>query len=913
MSDTYDLLRALSELAYRLYTLNMTQAAADYDYLVDWMKSPSFNNGVHLPPHPAGKNTKDEYSSNCPIPYYTTEDVAPGCLNVVEAVDALNGIKSILAKLKSGTEDSIEVTAIEAYETYTDDLIMVLTGEEHTHTVDFNESISMDSNSRIDKIYSDGKLLTYDFTKSYRVTKYLNASTGEWEDNYTTNPDGEIVGPLYLTLDRDYKSGAKEAGNLALKNVSSGELSISSFEYEVVNSGRLQACFSTNELRDDSQIKLSMTIQPGEYAIVCSPVYDEEDEDDSVAIVVEYEEYTSYTGVRYRDGNSGAFNSEKFDNKSLVLGKEYIPARDMYALAIHNTSNASIKIKDFEYEKKAIQVLTIVAPDEVVGDGCSIDAMYNGNIVNPSWSLSPEGPTITNGKLSFSDSDNGEYTLSASYSGLTVEKKIKLEYKQGWKTKTTIDESGDYPIANTTITDDSGNQESETIIYIDGEPMNIGFDIIPGNEDVPVVIDEGKDTKIYTFNGTNGFELFFKFHYDPSLQPPPDYADKPGETDTNKHFTLLNMKYEVPPYPGIVFRHNENASKMQISITPMNPIDPAHPTATVEVNLTHDGIPDIYMHDFYMRYEPSAPFEKFVIVDNTLGTGDVKTRADYYTYEFSNEVTATLGYVNAGTIEEPMPCRQCLFDVYDFRLNKIINPWKEVPITIETYNVGDLLVTKEYTADDDHLVKRMCIEPDPSRTTDEYVYLDEPLVFNDIKPFIDKDQVFELEYDIMIDYEDQTFASNDNFVVPINAISEPTDWPGLCVRLSKSMRPDERFPNGRCDHRLRYTTDRNKREYLLAHSSERVDGVFYDGYVIDDDHIIHYRYIYEGTAASLCSALYSYKTNRYLIFTNLKNLYAVVPHNFPLCIGCAVDANLQKIRICRMKIKKIEYVQKIRG
>ena len=475
MSDTYDLLRALSELAYRLYTLNMTQAAADYDYLVDWMKSPSFNNGVHLPPHPAGKNTIDKYSSNCPIPYYITEDVAPGCLNVVEAVDALKGIKSILAELKSGTEDSIEVTAIEAYETYTGDLITVLNGEQPTHTVDFNEPISMSSNSRIDEIYSDGKLLTYDFTKSYKVTKYLNASTGEWEDNYTTNPDGEIVGPLYLTLDRDYKSGAKEAGNLALKNISSRELSISSFEYEVVDSGRLQACFSTNELRDDGQIKLSMTIQPGEYAIVCSPVYDEEDEDDSVAVVVEYEEYTSYDGVRYRDGSSGAFNSEKFDDKSLVLGKEYIPARDMYALAIHNTSNASIKIKDFEYTKKAIRVLTIVAPDEAIGEYCSIDAMYNGNIVNPNWSLSPEGPTISNGKLSFSDS--GEYTLSASYSGLTVEKKIKLEYKQGWKTKTTIDESGDYPVANTTITDDSGNQESETIVYIDGEPMNIGFDI----------------------------------------------------------------------------------------------------------------------------------------------------------------------------------------------------------------------------------------------------------------------------------------------------------------------------------------------------------------------------------------------------------------------------------------------------
>lgn len=129
MSKTSDLLRALSELAYRLQTLNMAQAAADYSYLVDWMKSPLFNNGVHLPPHPAGKSTKDEYSSNCPIPYYVQNGIADDCLSIAEAIDVLSGIKSILAEIKSSTEDIDEIIAIDAFDKYTSDLITILTGK----------------------------------------------------------------------------------------------------------------------------------------------------------------------------------------------------------------------------------------------------------------------------------------------------------------------------------------------------------------------------------------------------------------------------------------------------------------------------------------------------------------------------------------------------------------------------------------------------------------------------------------------------------------------------------------------------------------------------------------------------------------------------------------------------------------
>ncbi len=884
-------LNTIHEYAHNLRHLNMLQAAGDFDYLVAWIRSPEWSGGIHLKPNPAGKGTVDAYSNNCPIPFPPCCKLAEICTDKRVAIQYIKCIKPLIQDLLNEHTNEVEQIAIQAYLDYCDDLIKVLSGEEPGPVPPIHPAAYINSviNERA-VVYSDEdqtKTIPYNVANNYTVINW-------YDENGTAHPFANDI-----TLDRCPESNLP--GTVCVFNQTGNPVFVQYIEYELSVSNKLQGCFAGS----DGEIAQSVTVQPGEYAAVCA--MDTSDPDNLLAVPVLYENFTAYTGSRYRN-QSNTFVD--MGSSGLEFRKEYNSAVGEYVLVIYNNTASAITIKDFEYSKSEAHVLNIVAPSNVVGVSCTINAIYDATAVTPEWAVSPSGPTISGDTLTFTES--GEYTLQASYNGLVATKNINVEYKVGWSTETVIDESGDYPIANTTTTDPDGNKESEIVTYIDGEPVNTGFELEPGSEDGTIAIDEGKDTKIYTFDGTNGFELFFKFHYDPSLQPPPDYANKPGETDTAKHYTLLNMKYEVAPYPGIVFRHNENSPKLQISITPMNPTDPTHPTVSVEIDLTHTGIPDIYMHDLYMRYEPSAPFEKFVIVDNTLGTGDVKTRIEYYTYEFSNEITATLGYVNAGTVEDPIPCRQCLFDVYDFRLNKIMNPWKEFPIITETSHVGNLLITKEITNDDNHIVKRLLIEPDPELTNEEYAYLDDGLIFNDIKPFIDKDQVFELEYDVMVDYADQTFASNDNFVVLINAISEPVNWPGLCIRLSKQCQPDELFPNGRCDTRLRYTTNKDVPGYTLVHSSERVNGISYDGYKIDDDHIIHYRYIYEGTASTLCSAIYSYKTNSYVICTNRSLLYAVTPHNFPLCIGCAVDSNLQKIRNCRMRIKKIEYIRNIK-
>ena len=879
-----DLLDQLLGYSYQLYKLNMRQPAGDYDYLVAWLRSTDpINSDKHFGVVPAGENTISPFANNCPIPYTATKELVKDNYNEVMCLCLVENIYQVLTELLSSVSSDDEITAVNAYLNYTSKLITLLNGEDPGPAPGPHGSAYLDDPTAphggwVHEVYSDEdheNVIVYDVTKLYTLTKWYDSSGEEHVNN------GELL------MDRYFKS--TPPGTVGIKNTTDSDIDIASFEYETSNSNRLPACFSQNTADPSSAIKQKVTIQPGEYVIACTPTYSEED--DGTAQVIVYEEYTSYSGVRYRAGSSGAF--KEFDS-DLSLDKEYIPSLDVYALVIKNNSDSSIEIRDFEYIKTAAHVLSIVAPDVVSGDSCSISAMYNGNIVSPLWEITPAGPTITGNTLSFTES--GTYSLSASYNDLTVTKSVELDFKSGWSTETVIDDSGDYPIANTTITDDEGNKESEIVTYIDGEPVNTGFEIEPASEDSPIEINEGKNTKIYTFDGTNGFELFFKFHYDPSLQPASDYADKPGETDTSKHFTMLNMKYEVAPYPGIVIRNNEGVNNIQISITPINPSDPSDPTKYIYFNFTEDGI-----YDIYMRYEPSAPFEKFVVVDRI--TGEVKSKFEQYTYEFRNEVTATLGYVNAGTVEEPIPCRQCLFDVYDFRLNKIMNPWKDVPIITETTTHNGLLITKDITNDDRHLVKRLLVEPDPNVTSDEYVLLDDGLVFDDILPFIDYQQVFELEFDVKTSYEDQ-IPYNDQYQIIVNMIPEiQNHWPGFCVRLSSNNRPSTQYPTGRVEYRLRYTNDRN------VYSSNLTASALYE---VESNNVIHYRYIYEGTAARKCSALYSYKSNAYRIFTNDKALYAVYPHDWPLCIGCALDSNKQKFRICKMYVKKIEYIRNIR-
>lgn len=110
-----EMLDTISEYAQRLKRINLRQLAGDYDYIVSWLKSPIWNHGEHLRPHPAGKNTIDAYSHNCPIPYYTERDIFLNCYSLSEAIYIVKSATDIFMQLKSETSDEDEKIAYESY------------------------------------------------------------------------------------------------------------------------------------------------------------------------------------------------------------------------------------------------------------------------------------------------------------------------------------------------------------------------------------------------------------------------------------------------------------------------------------------------------------------------------------------------------------------------------------------------------------------------------------------------------------------------------------------------------------------------------------------------------------------------------------------------------------------------------
>ena len=122
-------LERLRMIAFDLREIGMLQTAGDIDYLVSWLRSPEFNNGEHLAPHPAGENTVDVYSNNCPIPFTPSVSIIQRCTDRHSAIQLIQSAKDIINDLSDVYTDSIEQTAINVYLEYSNKVISLLGGE----------------------------------------------------------------------------------------------------------------------------------------------------------------------------------------------------------------------------------------------------------------------------------------------------------------------------------------------------------------------------------------------------------------------------------------------------------------------------------------------------------------------------------------------------------------------------------------------------------------------------------------------------------------------------------------------------------------------------------------------------------------------------------------------------------------
>lgn len=185
-------LQKLHEFAVNLRYIGMTQSAGDYDYLVSWLASTDFNNGEHLKPNPAGENTVDSYSNNCPIPFTSSLDLIKTCTSILKAKYIVGEILNILDYLKSILTSNEESTAIESYIDYTNTLYEMLGGESTKPVVESDDP----SKPLMFKSLEDGSTvkITNTMTNNTYEISYDNESWSSYNFNtdITLNTDEKV-------------------------------------------------------------------------------------------------------------------------------------------------------------------------------------------------------------------------------------------------------------------------------------------------------------------------------------------------------------------------------------------------------------------------------------------------------------------------------------------------------------------------------------------------------------------------------------------------------------------------------------------------------------------------------------------------------------------------------------------------
>ena len=119
-------LKELHIIALKLKEIGLKQTAGDIDYLISWLMSDGKDGDVHLRPYPAGKNTIDAHSHNCPIPYTPCEESVQPCKSRIYARTLLLESKDIISSLKSKYTDEDEIIAINEYIVNIDGVITIL-------------------------------------------------------------------------------------------------------------------------------------------------------------------------------------------------------------------------------------------------------------------------------------------------------------------------------------------------------------------------------------------------------------------------------------------------------------------------------------------------------------------------------------------------------------------------------------------------------------------------------------------------------------------------------------------------------------------------------------------------------------------------------------------------------------------
>ena len=230
-------------------------------------------------------------------------------------------------------------------------------------------------------------------------------------------------------------------------------------------------------------------------------------------------------------------------------------------------------------------------------------------------------------------------------------------------TKTNYDSNGNPTSAENKSGDELHNVNTQEITYKNGKPIVSGYSIdTSSNTETGTYAIESTteggvsvDTQFIPFDGENGFEL--DFHFKCAWDDQPKTPPVPDPKDSTYHYTIINFKREVKPWPGFALRAQNNNKNAIILST----VFEDGTKITSNIAYPSDNI-------FHIRftYDPSIP--NFT-VDNVLTGKNVLSRNKIFRQ--LDDITVTVGCSMYNEANPPYPYRYSNIEIYNFNLTKL--------------------------------------------------------------------------------------------------------------------------------------------------------------------------------------------------------------------------------------------------
>ena len=138
-------LKALLFASEEFKNIGLLQLYADLGYLCAWFTTvDTYNISGHRPPDPAGDETSDIHSNNCPIPYPVT-DILLYCKDLNKLKYIIPNVNNILTEMLNLDLNNSEVIAVNSFLGRINEVSSIVFNAITVHV--YNQSTNYDNNN----------------------------------------------------------------------------------------------------------------------------------------------------------------------------------------------------------------------------------------------------------------------------------------------------------------------------------------------------------------------------------------------------------------------------------------------------------------------------------------------------------------------------------------------------------------------------------------------------------------------------------------------------------------------------------------------------------------------------------------------------------------------------------------------